>query len=515
MALAPESPEDDALSYSEPTPWPLGTGPEQKFCTEDDRLMVLASFELDRLEGDEELAQITRFAAKLCEAPTAMVSIVEEYRQHFIARSGTKETETPREWSFCAHAMNDKSPTIIRDAREHSSFQDSPLVTGPPYVRFYAGIPLISSEGAPLGTLCVNDPDPHPYGLSDLQLEGLKVLADAAKRRLEAHRHANMTLAEITAHADRVRVMLDSVPDIAWSAAPGGMFDQFNARWREVTGLPTPRDVEDWRKAIHPEDYDASLEKFLGAVRKAEMFEDTIRIRIKGGSYRWMLSRAVPSTNDPDTARWFGTLTDIDDRYRMALQRDLLAGELAHRIKNIFSVVNGLVTLHAREQADVDQYATDLSESILALSRAQDFALQINPDGDQGLKQLLSALTKPYGAPGSEAIAVTGQDVAFDKKAATPLAMVFHELATNSAKYGALSSTDGRVAINIETAGDLVEITWSETGGPPATEPKDEGFGSRLMRMAIQNQLGGHLTQDWRDQGLIATITLPAEQFEP
>jgi PAS domain S-box-containing protein len=513
MARRNSPPKGHILSYSEPTPWPSGTAPAQAFCGEGDRLVVLASFAMDTLAGDAELARITRFAAKLCDAPSAMISIVEEHRQRFIASSGVDIAETPREWSFCAHAMIEAAPTIIPDARNHPRFATSPLVTDAPHVRFYAGFPLISSEGAALGTLCVIDQHERPGGLSELQIEGMEVLAEAAKRRLESHRYASQTLTELAESARRVRVMLDSVPDIAWSAAPGGLFDQFNARWRSVTGLPNPRHVQDWRDAIHPDDFDASLEKFLGAVRAAVMFEDTIRVRTSDGTYRWMLSRAVPSTDDPDTARWFGTLTDIDDRYRLSQEREWLAGELAHRIKNIFAVVNGLITLHAREQSDVSAYSEELSRSVIALSQAQDFALRADAGDDQDLKQLLTTLTLPYGAPGSGAISIAGDSIVFGRKAATPLALVFHELATNSAKYGALSMAEGQVAIATEQTGDTVRITWSESGGPPAMAPREPGFGSRLMTMAITSQLGGQMVQDWQDQGLVTTITLPAARL--
>lgn len=501
------------LSYSEPTPWPIGTGPEPRFCEEPGRLAVLASFDMDGLDGDAELGRLAGFAARLCGAAVGLVSIVEEQRQRFLAHIGTADAETPRAWSFCQHAMIGSEPMIIRDARADPRFANSPLVTGPAGVRFYAGIALISSEGAPLGTLCVTDTAPRHDGLDPLQLEGLTVLAEAARRRLESHRHANMTLAEITAAAERVRIMLDSVPDIAWSAAPGGGFDHFNARWRTVTGQPAPRHVEDWRAVIHPEDYEGSLEKFLGAVAQAQMFEDEIRIRVADGSYRWMLSRAVPSTRDPATARWFGTLTDIDDRYRLSQEREMLAGELAHRIKNIFAVMAGLVTLHARGRDEAKGFAHELTQSILALSRAQDFALRSDADHPEDLTELLAVLMAPYDAPGTSRVTVRGDKVGFGPKAATPLALVFHELATNSAKYGALGASSGEVAITVERDAEAVRIGWSESGGPPTAAPDEAGFGSRLMTLAIERQLGGRIVQEWHEAGLVAQITLPLEQL--
>ncbi len=242
-------------------------------------------------------------------------------------------------------------------------------------------------------------------------------------------------------------------------------------------------------------------------------FEDEWRLRLADGSYRWVISRAVPSNDDPATARWFGTLTDIDERYRISEERELLAGELAHRIKNLFAVITGLVSMHAREAESVPDYSKALTDNILALSRAQDFALRANATSGEDLKSLLEVLMAPYGAPGSGAVSISGDPVGFGRRAATPLALVFHELATNSAKYGALRVAKGRIAIAVASNSTDATITWSESGGPPASEPEGSGFGSRLMTMAINNQLGGTLTQEWHEEGLKVAMTLPLEQL--
>ncbi|MBD2842978.1 PAS domain-containing protein [Erythrobacter rubeus] len=468
---------------------------------------------MDALEGDEELARIVAFAAKLCNAPIALVSIVEEHRQRFLVQTGLDEQETPREWSFCAHAMIGGNTTIIRDAREHPTFKDNPLVTGPPHIRFYAGIPLISNEGAPLGTLCVIDAKPRAEGLNEFQGEGLEVLALAVRRRLDAHREFSRASDEIEESADRVRFVLDSMPDIAWSSAAGGVFDYFNARWEEITGLTPPQSVEDWRAAIHPDDYDRTLKKFSDAVLGAEMFEDEWRMIQADGSYRWVLSRAIPSTDDPETARWFGTLTDIDDAYRMSQERELLAGELAHRIKNIFSVVIGLITLHSRGDEVLKVFGDMLSDNIRALSRAQEYALQVESPADSDLHGLLAVLMAPYGANDGDTVVITGDQAMVGARAATPLALVFHELATNSAKYGALSVMGGKLSLSIKRSDDDVVIGWIESGGPTAVAPEKTGFGSRLLMATINNQLGGSIEHDWREEGLSMVITLPTARL--
>ncbi len=501
------------MTYTQPSPWPTGAAPEAQYCAEEERLVTLASYSISELFGDEELSRLARFAAHLCETPTGAVSLVEAERQLFLASEGVAVSETPRSTSLCATAMMTGDILIVPDAAKDARFADYSSVTGEDRLRFYAGAPLISAEGAPLGALCVTDTVARPEGLTDLQREGLLVLADAVKRRLLAHRHAGEVSAAIRSSAQRLQSMIDSVPDIAWSAGPFAQFDYVNARWRTVTGLPTPRHVSDWRGVFHPDEWGKSQAKFIDAVQRAVPFEDEWRMRQADGSYRWVLSRAVPSTDDPETARWFGTLTDIHESRRLLEERELLAGELAHRIKNIFSVIIGLISLHARGDATHRVFAATLSETIRALSRAQEFALQMGPIEENDLKGLLSVLLAPYGAPGANVVSITGDSVAFGARAATPLALVFHELATNSAKYGALSTTDGEVSIAIEGRDEEAIIRWQESGGPSIEPPQNEGFGSRLMMMAISHQLGGSLEQEWKPEGLGVTITLPLSRL--
>jgi len=502
------------LNRQEPKLWPPGKAPAKGYCGEDERLFVLASFDSEKLSGDPELARITRFAAKLCGTKSAAVSLVEQERQVFIARTGVEQEETPRSTSFCAHTMLGSDIMEVLDATDDPRFADFALVRGDMRLRYYAGAPLISAEGAPLGSLCVLDDKSREEPLDEFQREGLLVLAEAVKRRLHAHRHAHFASDEIEATADRLQFVLDSMPDIAWSTGPDGSFEYFNARFEEITATSPPKTVQDWGKVIHPDDYEATAVKFREAFGTAGIFEDEWRLRTADGSYRYVLSRAVPSSGDPKTARWFGTLTDIDDSYRLSQEREMLAGELAHRIKNIFSVITGLVTLHARGDATLGIFAKTLTDNIRALSRAQEFALRIDTHSEDELQGLLNVLMAPYGVPGHNAVTITGDDVGTGAKSATPLALIFHELATNSAKYGALSVANGNVSIDIEHGEQTVTIRWREIGGPSTKAPEANGFGSRLVRMAVENQLGGTISQEWRPEGLCARIEVPLERLQ-
>ena len=141
-------------------------------------------------------------------------------------------------------------PDVAEDAR----FANYPTVAGPPYVRFYAGQPLITPEGVAIGTLSVVCTRPKPDGLDSLQREGLKVLADAVMLRLRAHRKKLEVEREAEAREAQFRTLADSIPAIAWSATPDGQFDYFNQRMIDFTGKPNDQSggafhPEDWQKA--------------------------------------------------------------------------------------------------------------------------------------------------------------------------------------------------------------------------------------------------------------------------
>ncbi len=498
--------------------WPRETGPAAAYCGEDERLTVLAAYAPEKLTGDPELEAIIQFAAKLCDVPIATVSIVERDRQHFLVRKGLEQTETTRPSSFCAKAMLYDVAMVVADAREDARFTNNPFVTGPPHIRFYAGIPLISEEGAPLGALCVIDDKPRPEGLSDMQREGLAVLADAVMRRLAHQRQGLKAISEIAAREARLRSIIDSVPGIAWSADAAGNFDYFNARWREATGAPEPRNLEEWREHIHPEDFDPAATEFTAAVEAGQPYEGDARLRMADGSYRWILSHAVPAGNSPEEMRWFGTLTDIDEGHRLAESRDLMARELSHRIKNIFAVVGGLISIRARGKPEVSDFAQELSGAVRALGTAHDYVRPVDQRSNEHLIGLLEDLLSPYDDADGKRFSITGPNIRIGARAATPLALIFHELATNSAKYGALSDANGDVSVEvIAPCGDSesVCVRWDENGLKNLVPPDDthEGFGSRLLRMAIESQLGGSFTRAFGHDGLEIEIRFPMSRI--
>ncbi|WP_128891229.1 sensor histidine kinase [Erythrobacter sp. HKB08] len=502
------------MRSADSNPWPHGEPPDPAYCGEATRASVLATYQLDALQDDPELAEISQFAAKLCDAPIALVTLVEEERQRFLARAGLEDRETPRPTSFCAHAMMRPEVMVVPDAREDERFASNPLVTGHPHIRFYAGAPLVSQEGAPLGALCIIDTEPRPDGLSDFQVEGLRVLASGVMRRLRQRREALVASEEREAQSEKNRKFADAIPSLAFTATPDGRFDYINRRWREYTGWADDEYPAPGFPNIHDEDRAATIEIWRKAVSSQEAFEAEFRYKRHDGVYRWMLARAVPAkTKSGRVLRWFGTLTDIDDLRTVSEQRDLLARELKHRIKNIFAVVGGLISLKSREWPEAAPFVEDITKTLATLGRAHDYVTPASEGRAETLHGLLGSLLDPYRVAKEPRLSIDGSDHPVGPKAATPLALVFHELATNSAKYGALSAPKGRVIIECRITDDTASILWSERGGPAVKPPETTGFGSRLIEMTVSSQLRGTLERDFGETGLVATLTIPTSSL--
>ena len=322
----------------------------------------------------------------------------------------------------------------------------------------------------------------------------------------------------------RFRTIADTMPQAVWSTGPDGYHDYFNRRWYEMTGsAPGETEGEGWSEVVHPDDRAVTWERWHRALASGELYEVEYRLRMADGSWRWFLGRALPVRDARGRiTRWFGTCTDIHDIRRTAEEREVLSHELSHRIKNIFSVIASLISLTARGHPEAGTFAGELRGRISALARAHEFARPHSEAsrpqvGRTTLFHFLADLLSPYApGPGDQRrFTFSGDDQTFDDAAATPLALLFHELATNAAKYGALSVPGGRVAIHAEKGEDALVLRWKESNGPAVPGPPDhEGFGSRLAMISVQGQLGGQVTRHWLPGGLELEARLPPGALE-
>jgi GAF domain-containing protein len=174
------------------------------------RLAALQEYHILDTAAEQTYDDITALAAYVCHTPIAMISLVDESRQWFKSRLGLSEQETPRDVAFCAHAILQTEPLIVRDALKDARFADSALVTRDPHIRFYAGFPLTSPEGFALGTLCAIDR--RPRQLSPEQKRAMHALARQVMALLELRRVS----ARMAEALEKIRTLHGLLPICAW-----------------------------------------------------------------------------------------------------------------------------------------------------------------------------------------------------------------------------------------------------------------------------------------------------------
>ena len=279
----------------------------------------------------------------------------------------------------------------------------------------------------------------------------------------------------------------------------------------QSTFVPTLASV---RPLINDEDF-ALLEKAFERISKdANTFQTEFRVRRPNGDVRWCTGTAVASFDDK--ARLVGlsgVTADITERKRAEERQILLAEEVDHRARNVVAVVQSIMRLTRAD--NMDDYIGALDGRIGALSNAHRLLASSRWEGAD-LNRLVEEEFAPYRASGNERVLAHGPVTLLPPATAQTIALALHELATNAAKYGALSSGNGQVKLSWRSEPGKLELTWIEDGGPKVSAPNRKGYGSRAIIAGIERQLGGAVNFDWQPGGLRCTLSVPHDdQLEP
>jgi PAS domain S-box-containing protein len=200
---------------------------------------------------------------------------------------------------------------------------------------------------------------------------------------------------------------------------------------------------------------------------------------------------------------------DITEKRAAQEQQQLLMGEMRHRVKNLFALAKAIVAISAKTSANQGDIIADVQARLSSLARAHDLIMSdrlLGPENEQhvGLLTLVRTILEPYAT--DDRISVRGNDCDVDGKSVTNLALLLHELATNAAKHGSLSTETGRLEVEVSADDDRTRILWREAGGPPPA-PGRAGFGSRLEG-GLASALNATVERDWQPTGLVVSIAI-------
>ena len=287
----------------------------------------------------------------------------------------------------------------------------------------------------------------------------------------------------------------------------------------ELWGVPLSDYVsfEDLSSHIHPADRDRVKAAFAATRAIVGAYEIDFRIMI-GEEVRWISARGQGDDAGIVDRIMYGIFIDVTGRKQAEEGHELLAGEMSHRVKNLLAIATGLTAITSRSAKTTADMAQELTHRLTALGRAHDLVRPLPGQGGKAalLGDLFTVLLAPYDDMGafSGRVRVSVPRMGVGEQAATTLALVVHELATNSLKYGALSSQEGVLDISCAPHDTEVTVVWTERGGPPVEAlTGDGGYGSKLLNRGMTVQLGGSISCDWNSEGVIVTLKMTKDRL--
>jgi PAS domain S-box-containing protein len=307
---------------------------------------------------------------------------------------------------------------------------------------------------------------------------------------------------------DHYRHTVELNPQVTWTARPDGQLDRVAPRWQAWTG--TSGLGSSWGDSLHPDDREESLRRWTWAVESGTPYDVEHRLCHRDGSCRWARSRAFPRRGpDGSILLWYGATEDVHEKKLAEERQRLLINELNHRVKNMLATVQAIAFQTLKGDLPLADARQRFEARLMALSRAHSLLTAQNWEGSS-LERVVTDATE-YLSEDRSRFEIEGDPVWLSPRAALALALAFHELSTNAAKYGALSNETGTVAIGWRTEGEQLRIEWKERGGPPVAEPERRGFGSRLIERGLDADLGGSARLAFEPGGLRCTIQASLE----
>lgn len=264
---------------------------------------------------------------------------------------------------------------------------------------------------------------------------------------------------------------------------------------------------------IHPADRNRVRAAFTATRSVSGRYEIDFRILVNE-ELKWISARGQGEDEGMVNRIMFGIFIDVTGRKQAEEGRELLAGEMSHRVKNLLTIATGLTAITSRSTTTTEEMARELTMRLTALGRAHDLVRPLPGQTEAAsalLGDLLTVLLAPYDDLGAfiGRIRVSVPRMIVGETSTTTVALIVHELATNSLKYGALSVDTGLLDVSCSAHDEAVTLVWTESGGPIVRPPEGlDGYGSKLVERSVTGHLKGAIHRHWAEGGLVVTLRL-------
>jgi PAS domain S-box-containing protein len=479
---------------------------------DEERRRLAALVELSVLDSPPEpvFDAITALAARVCEVPIALVSLVDEERQWFKSNIGLPGvSQTPRDVAFCDHAIRESAPFEVPDAQLDPRFRDNPLVRGDPDIRFYAGAPIELSDGQRIGTVCVIDRAPRQ--LSALQREVLDGLARITSLAMADRRRRLGTAHALAESESRYRAIVEDQSELISVADPDGTLRFVNAAYAEHFGKAVPAMLgHNLLEFVDAADHAAVAEHLALTASSDAVRTGVNRVLSARGVARWVswVNRPLRGSAGEVVAiqsvgRDITEQRQAEESLRAALaERETLLKEVYHRVKNNLQVVQSLLSLQHRavNDAQARRALEDSTRRVRAMALVHEKLYQTGNLHSVSLREytadLLRQIDEATGAARQGVRLQAGVlDLHCKADSVIPFGLILTELAFNAMEHAFVGRAGGQVRIELKLHEQVPTLTVSDDGkGLPA------GFDiATVSSMGLQlastlaQQLGGQL----------------------
>jgi PAS domain S-box-containing protein len=433
---------------------------------------------------------------------TAQLGFREEFLEFFREVSAV-------DGSACGRALRHAERIVIEDVEIDPDFAEYRSIARASGFRSVQSTPLIGRDGNPLGMISTHWPDVHRP--DEIELLALNLCARQICDFVERCR-ADELLREKERASRRLAAIVESSDDAIVSKNLSGIITSWNAGAERLFGYVAEEVLGQSITMLIPPDRQDEEPHILDRIRRGEKIEhyETTRRRKDGTLIDVSLTVSPVKDRHGKIVGASKIARDISEKRLAEKQRELLVAELSHRVKNTLATVMSVARHSFRPGTTLDEAREAFEKRLQALANNHNRLADAFWSG-VALNDIVADELSPYRNKAGSNVSISGPRVIVKARHALSLGMAIHELATNAAKYGALSTDGGTVSAEWEfdSERDELHILWTEIGGPPTRAPDKQGFGRLLLERALATDLGGDVQLDFDSSGLKCAISIP------